>query len=103
MSWTPEAHACAKRRLFDGLRWTDGFAWHCCACGEARLGEACWIDQAPVSFVICSAAADAPLDLDVARDLRDQCRKAGVPFWFDAPECELRFGDSWRGLPEGVR
>ena len=62
--------------------------------------------ESTIDWVVCggeSGPGARPMDLEWARDLRDQCRDAGVPFWMKQmgghPNKRARFED----IPEDLR
>jgi len=73
--------------------------WPCPACKGRRFA---WPD-----WVICGAETGPGarlMNLDWARDLRDQCVTAGVPFFFkrDSNGSRLLDGREWNEMPGGV-
>jgi protein gp37 len=55
--------------------------------------------ESNVSWVICGAESGQgarPFDMEWARDLKDQCQKANVPFFFK----QGRIGDKLVKMPE---
>lgn len=61
-------------------------------------------DGPGLDWVICGAETGhhkRPMELDWARDLRDQCRAAGVPFFFkeDSSGSRLLDGRTWDEMP----
>jgi len=65
-----------------------GYRWEAVGDGPDVVGaEAVW-DERGLDWVICGAEtgpAARPMDLAWARDLRDQCKAAGVPYFFKRP------------------
>lgn len=57
---------------------------HWLDCGYESGGPAGWIPEPSVDWVICggeSGSKARPFEVNFARDLRDQCKAAGVPFF----------------------
>jgi len=72
----------AGRGHYHGERHEDGSTVAVCDDGTT------FYDGVDISWIICGAETGPgarPFDLDWARDLRDQCKRVGVPFFFKRP------------------
>jgi len=78
------------------------------SCPRHEIELVTTIREPGINWAICGAETGpgaCPMNLDWARDLRDQCVTAGVPFFFkrDSIGGRLLDGREWNEMPGGVR